>query len=134
MAVDFSGIFTQAALRDAVDLLVPPSVIPRSTGRPRQNFTFTRDRHEQGRAQDISVPRSTREFVRSSYTAAEIAEGPISAEAMRTVREMAGSIDRIAFWSQAFRMSERDRSLAAADRPPPLAAPSSRLPSYRPRG
>jgi len=134
MAVDFSGIFAQAALRDAVDQLLPVPIIPRSTGRPMQNCTFTRSHHEHGEAQDISVPRSTHEFVRSSYTAAELAAGPIRAEAMRTVREMAGSIDRMAFWSQAFRMSEGNRSPSAVDRPPPLAAPSSRLPSYRPRG
>lgn len=155
MAVDFSGIFARHELVEAIereirvpiyDPLTVRSVDPGSPqtfryriASPEEAAEF--DRHECGeaRAQDIASGsvafRAIQEriFTEALETPAAI---PIATEEVtRLIREYQDRIARAHFMDleglgiTASSMGKSHRP----DRPPPLAAPSSRLPDYRPR-
>jgi len=133
MAIGWDQIFAQAEMRDWVEREIHSPIRPFISVAPRGNWpdeTFTfehdyRDHHEIGEARDF-------QFIRSEHTVAELAETPMPAEeVMRTIREIQARISRetaMGFFCIPPALH------ATPDRPPPLAAPSSRLPSYRPRG
>jgi len=146
MAIDFSGL----SLADLADLVLSNCrcVLSPTTPVP-QEFAWPRDHHERGEAQDISF----RSIQASTFTVPEFDEAPLPAEeVMRNIREIQERIshemalDAFAHggraWydgidSEAFRDLRAREAMRLAllrpDRPPALAAPSSRLPSYRPR-
>ena len=136
MALGWDQIFAQAEMRDWVERAIRSPVMsirvaPPSS--PDETFTFEHhygDHHEAGEAMDIAIPQAQTHTVM-------IIDDP-----------MAASIDEIAMRERVYEWyAETNLAIVGTplppatiargpllpDRPPALAAPSSRLPSYRPR-
>ena len=127
---------TARGMKEIVDRITPTWMVPRDG--PTRPFSFPRDHHDHGEAWDIAFggQRITHMII-DDPMARDIR--PIdTAEIARMVQEYQEYQDRI---SRSYFMDMERLGITAAsmikshrpDRPPSLAAPSSKLPSYRPR-
>lgn len=154
MALGWDQIFTSAEMAEAVmrEIRVPvyplalrpervdPGVSPTFTMRiasPEEESEFFR--HEHGQAYDIAIPESQTRTVRIAEDMNRVP--PATLETLQDRFEEISRVFRaridLALFMDLPGLGITDASMGQSrdpDRPPPLAAPSSRLPSYRPRG